>query len=63
MKVFKFKLGDDWYAYAKLRDALDAKFWFIAHGYMVIGRITYGDESDFQFKMNATGYPNLTSGI
>lgn len=57
MKVFKFRLGEDWYAYARLRDAFDAKLWLMLYGYTNIGHIKYGEESEFQFKQNATGYP------
>lgn len=54
MEVYRFKVGKKQYAYALLKDAKDARDYFIDQGYPkeMITEIDHVDETPyFQFKM------------
>lgn len=57
MKIYRFRVYNKWYAYALLKDAEDARGYFLEQGYdpAIIGEIEESrDGQDFEFKMNST---------
>lgn len=57
MEIYRFRVNDQWYAYALLADAKSARDYFIKQGYApnTISEIEKSrDGQDFEFKMNST---------
>lgn len=58
LKIYRFKLFNDWYAYALLKDALSAWAYFYINGHRNMSDIEQSEDNvDFQFKLNSTNYP------